>query len=270
MNSMLNLIWTFFQTQIKNAMLDICQQIITLIGTGTSTFWTQSLVMDFLDFSKWANYVVFGVTLLFMLFDIGEEIASGKDVDLGIVFTNSVKAMVFVNFNSIIAITCMQLGDIITSSLNFKLPTDQNAMEKALSGIGISSANFIIVVALAILIACLVFFVMSVMRYGAMFVQILASSFYIPNILRGETQAMGDWMRQTVAIAGTYTFQYVTFYCGLYYLLQYNVIICAIFWAGMMSAGKVLQKFSYSTGTKGVFSSLGSAAGQGISLLSKV
>jgi hypothetical protein len=37
----------------------------------------------------------------------------------------------------------------------------------------------------------------------------------------------------------------------------------------MFSASKILQRYGYSTGTRGVFSSATSLAGQGISLISK-
>lgn len=260
-------LWNFIQTQIKNALLDICQQIMTLIAAGTANFWNDPMIKAFLSFSQWANMVVFTVSVIFMLFDIGEELASGKGVDYGIVFTNILKALLFVSLNSTLAQMAMLLSDTVTTKLDFKITTKASNIFDTLNAAYSGSLPFLIVMLIVILIACLVFFVMAVMRYGSMFVLILSSSFYITDILRGDTTSLGSWLRQMIAVAGTYIFQYITFYLGLYYLVQNNIVMCAVCWAGMGNAGKVLQKFGFSSGTKGVFSTASSMASQGISFL---
>jgi hypothetical protein len=213
--------------------------------------------------------VVFAVSVLFMLFDIAEEIASGKEVDYGLVFTNTIKAFIFCRFNYLIAVMALQLSNIVTSRLDFKISSiPDDLFSKITNSMG-ASVSFSLFLTLAVLIASCVFFVMAVMRYGAMFVQILSSSFYISDILRGDTTSIGAWLRQTVAIAGTYIFQYIMFYLGMYFLTNENLILCAISWAGMAKASTILNKFGYSSGTRGVFSTAGSLAGRGISLLSK-
>lgn len=261
-------LWNFIQTQVKNALLDICQQFMTLIAAGTANFFADPMIKAFLDFSRWANILVFTVSVVFMLFDIGEELASGKGVDYGIVFSNALKALLFVSFNGILAKMSMLLADMVTTRLNFKITTKASNILDTLNAAFSGSPPFLVIMLIVILIACLVFFVMSVMRYGSMFVLILSSSFYITDILRGDTTSMGSWLRQMVAISGTYIFQYITFYLGLYYLVQNNVVMCAVCWAGMGNAEKVLQKFSFSSGTKGVFSTAGSMASQGITFMS--
>ena len=245
--------------------------MIKLIASGTDGFWNEPVISQLIVFSKWANMVVFAVTVIFMLFDMAEEYASGKDVDYSVVFTNTLKALLFAELNSLLAEMSMSISDIITTSMKFKMPTDSSTLFQVLTtNTGNTNALFDILMLLVVLIAVLVFFIMSVMRYGAMFVLILTSSMYIPDILRGDTTSMGSWLRQMVAIAGTYIFQYITFYTGLLYLLGGNIVMCAILWAGMASASKILEKFGYSTGTRGVFSAAGSLAGQGLSLLTKV
>lgn len=274
----LNINWIFEQlmnsleNQIQSQLLSLCSSIIKLVNEGTAGFWSQPFIQCFLQFSKWVNIVVFTVATLFMLFDMAEEFASSKEVDFSVVFTNTLKAMLFVEFNSLLAQLAMNLCDILTSSLNFSIKTQPNEILTVLNSMTAGAGtilwdNLMLVV---ILIAVVIFFFMSVARYGSMFLLILSSSLYISDILRGDTTSLGSWLRQMVAIAGTYIFQYICFYSGLYYLLQGNIVMCAILWAGMFSAAKILQKFGYSTGTTGVLSTAGSLAGQGISLLSKV
>lgn len=267
MGWMLSTIWSFIQTKFENDLLQLCSQILTLIATGSAGFWNEPLIVVFLDFSKWANMVVFTVGLIFMFFDMGEELAAGKGIDYGMVFSNSMKAIVFVEFNCVLAEMSMSIADILTTGLHLQITSDSSVFNYIPSVY--TSVAFAILLLLAILVAMIVFFVMSVMRYGAMFVHILSSSLYITDILRGDTTSMGAWLRQMVAIAGTYIIQYYTFYAGLYYIIQKKIILCAMCWAGMMAVSKILQKFGYSTGTRGVFNSVGSLASQGISLLTK-
>ena len=268
LSTIANFMWTFIEDQLKNSILTICTNLLTLISSATASFWTDATIKAFLDFSKWANFLVFGVATLFMLFDVAEEMASGKAIDYSMVFSNTVKAVIFAAFNSQIAIMSMALSDSVTSNLGLKLPKDAKNIFDLL-GTKYQAVEFLILILLVVLVAMAIFFVMSVMRYGAMFVHILSSSFYIPDIVRGDTTSIGAWLRQMVAIAATYTIQYITFYLGLYYLTMTNIIMCAICWTGMFSVSKVLQKFGYSTGTRGVVSAAGSMAGRGISLLSK-
>lgn len=269
MNLIYQGIWGFFQTQIKNSLMSLCQQILKLMSSGLSGFWSETLIKAFLDFSKWTNMVVLAVSILFMLFDMAEENASGKSVDYSIVFTNTFKAVIFAEFNALFAQLSMSLADIVTTKLNFKLPENTDKFFNPISSYT-SSADFLIFMFLAVLIATVVFFFMSINRYGAMYIHILSSSFYITDIVRGDTTSIGSWLRQMIAISGTYIFQYIAFYCGLYYLLDSKIVMCAVLWAGMFSVSKILQKFGYSTGTKGMLSSFNSMASQGISLLSKV
>lgn len=263
--TLINALWALMQTQIKNDILSICQQLLTLISKGTSSFFTNDVTKVFLDFSRWANYIVFAVSFLFMLFDIAEEHASGKDVDYSVVFSNAIKAIIFAQFNSSLAIMSMSIADIVTTKLNFKLSTDPNQIFKTIIQGYTTSVSFTILMLIVVLVGTVVFFVMSVMRYGAIFVHILSSSLYISDILRGDTTSIGAWLRQMIAISVTYILQYITFYCGLYFMAQQDIIMWAVMWAGMASVTKILQKFGYSTGTRGFFGTTGSLASRGIS-----
>lgn len=257
------------QDQIKSSILGLCNNILSLISSGTAGFWSNDIIKVFIDFSKWANMVVFVVAVIFMLFDMGQEFACGKEVDFGVVFVNTVKALIFVQFNALIAQTAMALSDLLTTNMSFSLPTNTSSMYVALNSNIATDFLFDLLIMIFVLIVSVVFFVMSVMRYGSMFVLILSSSMYVGDILRGDSTSMGSWLRQMVAIAGTYTFQYITFYLGLYFLMQGNIVMSCMLWAGMFNASKVLQKFGYSTGAHNALGTAGSLAGQGISLLSK-
>lgn len=259
------MIWNFIHTAVKNDILDMCTKMIELINNGTSTFFENDIIKTFLEFSKWANFIVFAIAFLFMLFDLAEEHAGQKDVDYSVMFGNCIKALIFCQFNAEIAKMSMLIANVFTSKLNFNVQFDPQTAAQSFT-IDYASPAFEILLLLAVLIGIIVFFVMSVMRYGAMFVHILSSSLYISDILRGDTTSIGAWLRQMVAICVTYMLQYLTFYAGLYYIASENILMWAIMWAGMASCKKILDKFGYSTGTRGFFGATGKIASSGISL----
>ena len=51
-----------------------------------------------------------------------------------------------------------------------------------------------------VLIALVSFFCISLFSVGAMFLQALTVFLYVPDIVRGRTTSMGDWIRQTLSV----------------------------------------------------------------------
>lgn len=116
-------------------------------------------------------------------------------------------------------------------------------------------------------IACIYFLYQALKCFGAMFVQIMTAFLYIPGILRGDTTAMGSWMRQTVAIALSFFFKYLCFYLALVYLVQGNIYLTITFWTVMAASDKILDKFGWSFGTGGNLSGAANLAMQGLQYL---
>ena len=115
---------------------------------------------------------------------------------------------------------------------------------------------FNIIFWLIILIATIYFAVTSLKRFGEMFVHILTSALYIPDILRGDTTKMGDWLRQMLSIVLTYMIIYILFFLGCGFFDSDNVILSLVCWLTMPSVSKILNKFGWSSGTQGNFGAI--------------
>lgn len=96
---------------------------------------------------------------------------------------------------------------------------------------------------------------MSLFSVGAMFLQALTVFLYVPDIVRGRTTSMGDWIRQTLSILVTYMFRNVLFFIGFTSAINLDIIAMSCAWITMIGAAKLLQKFGMSSGFGGAVSS---------------
>ena len=267
-NNMIKALGDIIQISI-NHMLVSCMGYLDQI---TFDFWSNDIIKGFLAFSMWINGVVFVLGFVFSLFDAAEEAGSMKQIDWLAVTINFIKGFLFVDMYSYLAIGIMQIANILTTSLNLRISI--NGGSKFLDTIkDIGSTQFFNgIMPLCVIIAIIFFIVISIKRFGTMLIQIFSSAFYIVDIVRGETIKLGDWLRQTIAIAFTYTFQYILFYIGFILIMGNNGIVDTLIafglWMSMGGVSQVLAKYGYSSGIKGgsTFSSL---ANQGLSLLTK-
>lgn len=238
------------------------EYILETVTGLTGDFWNEPVIEVFLNFSMTINFIVLTFSLLFFCIEIAQQ--SGR-VNWLLVFSNFAKVTIFIFFNRYIGLASIALADILTVNLNFSMEAPKPSEIIA----GIDGATGLIAAALLLiilLVAFIAFFLMSMLRNGTMFVQILSSSFYIPGILSGDNARLGDWMRQSVAISGTYILQYYMFYLGLTYYAT-SLLTALTFWASMFAVPKILEKFGYPSGAGGILSAAGSMAGAGLTLV---
>ena len=250
----------FFQ----ETLMKIAEFFIDLVLKSNVDFWGNPIIGVLLDFTQWVNFLVLSVALLFLLVDIAEEQIGHRPVEWSIVFGNFIKAIIFIVTSRWIALLSMELADLLVAS--FRIDGDNSTIQEAFNQISFMSTNTVTLILLHLfaLIVTAIFLFVVLIRYGLMLVQILTSPFYVADIVRGDTTKMGDWLRQTVAIAGTYVFQYVLYYLGLLALANGNTISAICTWGAITMVSRILQRHGFSTGTKGVISSAGMMAGQSL------
>lgn len=238
------------------------EAVLESITSLTGGFWDEPAIELFLNFSMTVNIIVMVVALLFLCVEIAQQ--SGR-VNWTVVFGNFAKVIVFIFFNRYIGLSSILFAEILTENLNLSMdaPSPGALIASIANGTSMVGVAFLLLI---VAVAFVAFFIMSMLRNGMLFVQILTSSFYIPDILSGDTARLGDWVRQTVAISGTYILQYYTFYLGLTYFST-SLLTCFTFWLAMFSVPRVLEKFGYSSGAAGVLSAAGSVAGAGMSFV---
>ena len=259
--------FTFEYWQKK--ILLLAEDFIGLILSVSNDFWNHPVIETILDFSSWLNILVLVISLLFLLFDIVEE-ASSKHIEWGMIFSNLFKALVFCLTNRWLALMAMQLGENFVGYINFdkEISSLKADLEQILS-MAVSGVMQHILLLLIVIFSG-VFFVVAVRRFGSMLLHILTSSFYIADIVRGDTTKMGEWLRQMVAISCTFVFQYLMYYMGIVFIISGDLVLGISMWFCLTIVSKALQRFGYSTGTKGTMGSIGQLAGQGFTRLLRV
>lgn len=256
---------------INTILVHLAVFVINFLNNYVISFFDIKAVVLFLNFGTWINVLVFAVYLIVVIVDIAEEKMSDKPVNYGVVFTNALKAFSFALLARLIGEWSMELSNTITSIFGLQLQPDTTALSinRIITKIGtyelpipmpipdIHIADFFnIIFWLIILIATIYFAVTSLKRFGEMFVHILTSALYIPDILRGDTTKMGDWLRQMLSIVLTYMIIYILFFLGCGFFDSDNVILSLVCWLTMPSVSKILNKFGWSSGTQGNFGAI--------------
>lgn len=238
--------------------------VIDLVLDVVDGFWQNNLLDGFLDFAAVISGIVLGVSILIAIFDIVEE---NKTIIWKQIFMNLFKGGLFTIFARHIGLMCLTITNLIVR--NLKLDFDRNALWAATSATTISEGVTSLLWVLILIIVFIAFGVVCVMRNASMFVLMMSSFLYIPDIVRGDTAKMGDWIRQVVAVSLTFMFQYILFCLGINGVLSMDVVTALTGFAGIFVVPKLLQKFGYSSGVTGIMSGAGNMAMQAKQLLVK-
>ena len=222
-------------------------------------FWNDPIIQGAIHFSQWVAYAVMGISVLFMIIDYAEDIAAKSSLSISEMVMNIIKGFVFCLIAPQLSIMAITLGAQLAETLD--LTTLSNGLNSN-PNVDFSGARNLLWI-LVCIIAFVIFFFITARQYGMMLIQIMTYSLYVPGVVRGDTQSMGAWMRQTVAITVTYLCQYFLFYLGLSYTSSSSLIWATVCWTGMASTAKVLNKFGLSAGFGGGTQAL-SLAGQAL------
>lgn len=245
--------WT---TAIKGWIVNAITEVISIFETSLITFFNEPLIADSITFGRWLAYGIFAASLVVLLCDLAEEAGSLKSeqfkvIEWPTIFTNLIKAILFIEGASRLSIIGIQIGAQLTGQLN---PNGY------FNGIAFGSGFWDVLMPPIVLIAAVGFCCITMMRIGAIFIQAFTPFLYVSDIVRGQTTAMGDWLRQTISILLTYFLQHVCFVQGLIFFMNKSYISCLIVWVTMFGVSKLLSKYGMSSGITGVLSSVGGVA----------
>lgn len=255
-------ILSWLNSFLLNKLTGFYTSILSYVTTPYNDFWNNPIIQGAVRFSQWVAYAVMGVSILFMIIDYAEDIAAKSSISISEMVMNIIKGFVFCLIAPQLSILAITLGSQLARTLdltNMANALSTNGDEDILWHTGIAQIIWII----ACLIAFVVFLFITARQYGMMLIQIMTYALYVPGVVRGDTQSMGAWMRQTVAITITYLCQYFLFYLGMVFTTLNSLAGILICWTGMAAASKVLNKFGLSAGFGGGTQAL-SLAGQAL------
>lgn len=248
---------TLFETLVDRFhawLLNLIMDAISWVEGAGAWFFNSMIVQKTLEFTAWLAWGIFGVAFVILLLDIGEELGGykpGQGMEFTAIFTNFIKAIAFILMGPRLAVIAMQLAANATGQMS----VDYTALKTEVPNMfSLNLGGLLPLIPIIILIAVIGFFCLTLFSAGGIFIQAATAFLYVPDILRGRTTAMGDWMRQTISILTTFLFRHILFIIGLAGALSGDYITMAVAWITMFGVAKLLQKFGMSSGFGGMVS----------------
>ncbi|MEG1640872.1 MAG: DUF6045 family protein, partial [Ruthenibacterium sp.] len=182
-----------------------------------------------------------------------------KVIEWPTVFWNTVKTLIFIELAPRAAIMAMQVSSKMVGQLD-------TAQYFSTGYVGALS-NWQLI---TILIAIAGFTCVSMMRFGAMLIQAFTPFLYVADMMRGHMSSMGDWLRQTIAIALTFFLQHILFFQGTVCFSTGSPLVGGMLWLTMFFVSKYLTKFGISSGVTGALSSANGMAQNALGTMDKI
>lgn len=239
----LDLIYSSFGENIRIGLLNIFSTTMGWINSLSASFFNSPIIAATYNFAHWLSWIVLGSAIIFTLLDIAEdcaEVKQGHSIEWYTILLNLVKAVAFVEIAPILSRESMVVGLSLVSQFRPDSSLDYaTALPQLLP--------------LLFAVVCLIaFFGMSVASVGEVALLGITVFLYVPDIVRGRTTSLGDWLRQCLAVLVTFLFRTILFYIGLVATLNNDMISMVTAWLTMINTARILQKFGMSTGFAGV------------------
>lgn len=238
----------------------IANDVVDLSLSIVNSFWQDDLITTFQNLSLTINLTLAVLSIILVLVDLAEE---SKPILWAQVFGNLLKGVIFAGFSRFIGQSTMLASNLIVENLHISF--DASALVSVINSLPGTFIGHTIIWCLVIIVAFVAFFVMCLIRNASMFILMFSSALYIPDIMRGDTAKIGDWIRQVVAVSFTFVFQYIMFNIGISGMVAGDAsgyIQCLTGFVGMFVAPKLLERYGYSSGVAGIASNVGNMAVQ--------
>lgn len=229
-----------FGTRVNNHSRIILSWFVEHMNTFTSDIWSEPFIVFLMQFVSKVGFGVFVYSLIILLADIGKQLdnASWKTITITIL-----ESIVYCNTIIYIGMLIFSLADEFVMSFNFEMDTNQFTLGDQFLG---SST----IQVLLITIIMTIFFVMSFYRISCMIVHLISSVFYIPFIVRGDTEKIFEWLTTAFSIGATYIIQMIAMYTAISFWLEGKLNMAIIFVFVCFAVAVALQRFGYTTGAK--------------------
>lgn len=242
---------------ITKALIGLVLKLFTFLFGGLNAGLTEAffnpVVEAFLYIANVLSWLVLIFTLIFYFLKIIKEERRNWMVIVNCFF----HSIIFVTLNQSLAKLCFLLPSLFVIGLG-KLPfLSLSYSETKLE----SLLNQQWAIPFVLLIAGVAFLIVSILRLGSMFNQMMIAMFYVPAVLLGDHQKVKEWIDGTVSVGATYLFQYLSFYLGVTLMLYgggnlIGMLGSMAFLFGAFLVPKQLQKWGFSSGAARSFQSV--------------
>lgn len=248
---------TFITSPLKSIIMWAYNFVFGEMNRGMIDALEHPILQAVSVFAQWCCIGVAMASFLFYALKIAQE----ENRNWAVIFKCFYSTVVFVAGNQILAKICFFIPNLIVSGLSYFVTTvsfeDLLSSERILnllSGQTILSSVFSLIV---LVIAMVGFAVVTIIRVGAIFTQILIAPFYVPAVLMGDSQKWQEWIMSTVAAGFTYVIQHLIFFTGIM-VMSYstNLVIALSLMFGTFGVPKALQRFGWSSGAAHSFQAM--------------
>lgn len=225
-------------------ILDVFTNVMNMINSLSINIWNEPIIIDLIKLSGKIAIIVLALSIPFLLKDMLEQ---ADTLDWKVVGFSVLKAYLFTVSINIFGVMIFNIGHTLIKSLNLVVDPSQIT---AVVGSILGAPVLIIMV-----VASIVFLVMTITRIATMLIHIFTSFLYIPFIVRGDSSKAGEWITMAISISLTYTCQYFFFYLSIYLYLDSKVWIATLFLAASFLIVPALKTFGFSSGARSALSS---------------
>lgn len=246
----------FFTSPLESLAMELFQWVFGGMNSGLLAAFDNPILLALCYIANACSWCIFIFGLPFYFLKIVKE----ERRNWAVIFTCIVNTIVFIALNQLLAKVCFIIPSMIIAGLKLNLYAQIDSFQDLLSGIGnMVIPDFNVILLIILVIAVIAFGVVTLMRVGAMFTQMLIAPFYVAYVLLGDNQKVSEWILGTVAAGFTYVLQYALFYAGIMILWfgsgLTNTCIALSSMLASFAAPKALQKFGWSSGAAHTFQS---------------
>lgn len=251
----------FFANPLESLAMELFQWVFGGMNSGLLAAFDNPILLALCYVANACSWCIFIFGLPFYFLKIVKE----ERRNWAVIFTCVVNTVIFIALNQLLAKVCFIIPSMIIAGLKLNLYVQFDSFRDLFSGIWDTFApDFNAIVFIILIIAVIAFGVVTLMRVGAMFTQMLIAPFYVSYVLLGDNQKVSEWILGTVAAGFTYVLQYALFYAGIM-ILRFgggdltNICIALSSVFSSFAAPKALQKFGWSSGAAHTFQSTASS-----------
>lgn len=235
--------YVFYGEKLRMSLLELMASAMGWVNALGTSFFNSPVVSATYTFTRWLGLTILGAAVIFTFLDIAEDLANvkpGQPIEWYTILLNFIKAIAFVEIAPVLSREAV----IVSVSMIEQFRPN--------SSIDYATALPELLPLIFAVICVIVFFGMSVASVGEVALLGFTVFLYVPDIVRGRTTSLGDWLRQCLAVMVTFLFRSVLFYIGFVATINGDLITMAVAWMTMISSARILQKFGMSTGFAGI------------------
>ena len=242
MNSIIDLflgsIASKLHEKITSYIIEVFTTLIDFISILSENVFDDAIISFLINASTTVSFIVFGLSLVALCANMLENL---EKLDIKILALAILKGFLFATSAQLVATFIFHISSLFVTTFNSVLdPVEYLEVH-------FSTLETSLFIMLILIIAFLIFGVLSAVSLASILIHIITSFLYIPFIVQGDSSKIGDWFKHSISISLSYLLRYLFFYFSIvsFMSFSYASLILLIM---AFTVGKGLKEWGYTTG----------------------